>query len=135
MTNGDATGLSIKDWLAKLDAKLDKLDDKLDTKADAVVVAALQSRIETIERDGSILARRAEHDVSDAKRMIAALEKQQATWLQVEREGNDRLAEWFGWRKEMTDFRDSIGKKFAAWSGGAVVVGGVLGYVVRMVWG
>lgn len=45
----DSTGLTVKEYLARIDAKVDKIDEKLDGKADVGIVASIEGRVRTLE--------------------------------------------------------------------------------------
>lgn len=64
---GDSVGLTIKEYLARIDAKVDRIDEKLDMKADLNVVTSLESRIRNLEVIGSTHAQTALNEVEHLK--------------------------------------------------------------------
>lgn len=64
---GDDTGLTIKEYLVRIDGKVDRIEEKLDTKADITVVSSLEGRIRQLEVVGSVHAQAALNEVATLK--------------------------------------------------------------------
>ena len=90
--DGNGGGLTAKERLERIETLLDRIDSKLDSKADAALVASIQARLDTIERDGSPRARAADSRVSEIIADVAQL-KSNATTEEAVR----RYRKWLFW--------------------------------------
>lgn len=67
MAESGDVGLTIKEYLARIDGKVDKIDEKLDTKADIPYVLQLEGRVRQLEVTGSVHAQSALREVERVK--------------------------------------------------------------------
>lgn len=67
MTAADDTGLTIKEYLARIDQKVDRIEEKLDGKADMTYVGSVEARVRQLEVIGSRHAQDALNEIARLK--------------------------------------------------------------------